>query len=226
MKRRDEIETHLREVQDRISASARAAGRDPKDITLIVVTKNFPTSDIEILKELGINDFGENRDGDAAPKASVISGTWHFQGQIQSNKLKSICSWAQVIHSLDDVRHWEIIEKTALHPLQIFLQVNLDGATSRGGVDVDSLYPLAMAVEKSTTHSLAGLMAVAPLGTEAEMAFSQLAATQIDFLKEFPTARALSAGMSGDYDIAISHGATHVRIGSSILGSRRIDEYL
>ena len=125
-----------------------------------------------------------------------------------------------MIHSLDDARHWEIIEKTAMHPLQIFLQVNLDGATSRGGVNADSLYPLAVAVERSTTHSLAGLMAIAPLETETEMAFSQLAAIRVDFLKEFPKARALSAGMSGDYEIAISYGATHIRIGSAILGSR------
>lgn len=226
MKRRDEIETHLREVQERIRASAQAAGRSSEDITLIVVTKNFPTSDVELLKELGINDFGENRDGEAAPKACAISGTWHFQGQIQSNKLKSICSWAQVIHSLDDARHWEIIERIATHPLQIFLQVNLDRDTSRGGVNLDSLYPIARAVEKSTSHSLAGLMAIAPLGTEAEIAFTQLAAIQIDFLKEFPKARALSAGMSGDYEIAIAYGATHLRIGSSILGSRRADGYL
>lgn len=220
MKRRSEIQTRLHEVQDRIAASAQAAGRNPKDVTLIVVTKKFPVSDIEILKELGVNNFAENRDGEAAPKAAAIAGTWHFQGQIQSNKLKSICSWARVIHSLDDGRHWEIIEKIALHPLQIFLQVNLDGTTSRGGANVDCLYRLALAVEKSTTHCLAGLMAIAPLGMEPEMAFSQLAAIQLGFLKEFPKARGLSAGMSGDYEIAISYGATHIRVGSSILGSR------
>lgn len=220
MKRRDEIEIHLREVHERITVSAQAAGRNPKDITLIVVTKKFPTSDIEILKELGVNNFGENRDGEAAPKAAAIAGTWHFQGQIQSNKLKSICSWARVIHSLDDERHWEVIEKIAPHPLQIFLQVSLDAAPSRGGVNGDCLYRLAEAVEKSTTHCLAGLMTVAPLGMQAEVAFSQLAGIQLDFLKEFPKARALSAGMSGDYEIAISYGATHIRVGSSILGSR------
>ena len=220
MKRHNEIKFHLREVRERIAAAAHVAGRDPAEITLIAVTKTFPISDIAILKDLGIKDFGENRDGDAAPKAHAVSGTWHFQGQIQSNKLKSICAWAHVLHSLDDARHFEIIEKTAGHPLQIFLQVNLDGSPTRGGANIDSLLRLAEVVEKNSTHTLAGLMAVAPLGIDAEMSFSQLAAIHIDFLKEFPNALALSAGMSSDYEIAIAYGATHLRIGSSILGSR------
>ena len=220
MKRHDEIEIHLREVRERIVAAAYASRRNPSEITLIAVTKTFPINDIVILKDLGIKDFGENRDGDAAPKARAVSGTWHFQGQIQSNKLKSICAWAHVLHSLDNARHFEIIEKTAVHPLQIFLQVNLDANPTRGGVSFDSLFRLGEVVEKNSTHTLAGLMAVAPLGIDAEMSFSQLAAIRIAFLKEFPKARALSAGMSGDFEIAIAHGATHLRIGSSILGSR------
>ena len=220
MKRHDEIEIHLREVRERIVAAAHASRRNPAEITLIAVTKTFPISDIVILKELGIKDFGENRDGDATPKARAVSGTWHFQGQIQSNKLKSICAWAHVLHSLDNARHFEIIEKTSVHPLQIFLQVNLDANPTRGGASIDSLFRLATVVEKNSTHTLAGLMAVAPLGIDAEMSFSQLAAIRIDFLKEFPNAHALSAGMSGDFEIAIAYGATHLRIGSSILGSR------
>ena len=220
MKRHDEIEIHLREVRERIATAAYIAGRNPAEITVIAVTKTFPISDVVILKVLGIKDFAENRDGDAAPKACAVTGTWHFQGQIQSNKLKSICAWSQVIHSLDDARHFEIIEKTAVHPLQIFLQVNLDGNTSRGGASIDSLLRLAEVVERNSTHTLAGLMAVAPLGIDVKMSFSHLAAIHTDFLKRFPNARALSAGMSGDYEIAIACGATHLRLGSSILGSR------
>lgn len=220
MNRREEIGIHLQDVRARIAASAQTARRNADEIKLIAVTKNFPVSDIEILKELGVSDFGENRDGEAAKKAATVVGTWHFQGQIQSNKLKSICSWANVIHSLDDARHFQIIEKVAVHPLQIFLQVNLDGLISRGGVNSDHLFPLAMAVEKSSNHHLVGLMTVAPLGMEADMAFSKLVQIQREFLKEFPNARALSAGMSGDFEIAIAYGATHVRVGSSILGSR------
>jgi uncharacterized pyridoxal phosphate-containing UPF0001 family protein len=167
-----------------------------------------------------VRDFGENRDAEGAEKSAVVPGTWHFQGQIQSNKLKSITSWASVIHSLDDPRHFEIIEKVAPHRLQIFLQLSLDGSDHRGGAAVEKLLGLAELVENSPNHTLAGLMSVPPLGMDPDKAFAQLAAIRSDFLKLFPTAQSLSAGMSGDYELAISHGATHVRVGSSILGSR------
>jgi uncharacterized pyridoxal phosphate-containing UPF0001 family protein len=134
--------------------------------------------------------------------------------------LKSITSWATVIHSLDDPRHFEIIEKVAPHPLQIFLQVSLDGAHHRGGAGLEDLYALATLVEKSATHTLAGLMSVPPLGLAPNDAFAQLSLIHTAFMEQFPEAKSLSAGMSGDYEAAISHGATHVRIGSSILGSR------
>ena len=196
------------------------AGRSLDEITLIAVTKTFPASDVEILRDLGVTDFGENRDADAAPKAADVAGTWHFQGQIQSNKLKSITSWAHVIHSLDEIRHFEMIEKSAPHPLEIFCQVSLDGSEGRGGVSEQKLYELAQAIEKSATHRLQGLMAVAPLGVDPADAFSKLSAIHKAFMADFPKANKLSAGMSGDYKEAIAYGATHIRIGSSILGSR------
>jgi pyridoxal phosphate enzyme (YggS family) len=197
-----------------------SAGRSLDEITLIAVTKTFPASDVEILRDLGITHFGENRDSDAAPKASTVAGTWHFQGQIQSNKLKSITSWANVIHSLDEIRHFEVIEKNAPHPLDIFCQVSLDGSEGRGGVSEQKLYELAQAIEKSATHRLQGLMAVAPLGVDPTVAFSKLSAIHKAFMADFPNANKLSAGMSGDFKEAIAYGATHIRIGSQILGSR------
>jgi uncharacterized pyridoxal phosphate-containing UPF0001 family protein len=175
---------------------------------------------VQILKELGVSDFGENRDSEGSDKSQIVQGNWHFQGQIQSNKLKSITSWASVIHSLDDPRHFEIIEKVAPHPLSIFLQVSLDGAHNRGGAGVDQLYRLAELVSDSKTHTLAGLMTVPPVEMVPEAAFSHLSVIRTEFLSRFPKADSLSAGMSGDYEVAISHGATHVRVGSSILGSR------
>lgn len=220
MSRYLEIERNLLDVRERISKAAMHSGRNVSDLTVIAVTKNFPISDIEILKELGISNFGENRDSEGASKAAAVEGTWHFQGQIQSNKLKSICSWSQVIHSLDDLRHFKIIENFATHPLQIFLQVNLDGAKNRGGADIQELFVLAEAIEANPLHILAGLMAVAPLGGDPNGAFSRLRQMHVDFLKDFPEAKGLSAGMSGDFEEAISHGATHLRIGSQILGSR------
>ena len=214
MNRKEEISHKLEDVRAKIANVA------DHEVCLIAVTKTFPISDVQILHELGVTNFGENRDAEGAEKSAVVSGTWHFQGQIQSNKLKSITSWANVIHSLDDPRHFEIIEKVAPHPLQIFLQVSLDGADHRGGAGLEDLYALAAMVDKSTTHTLAGLMSVPPLGVDPNLAFAQLAVIHTDFMGQFPEARSLSAGMSGDYEIAISHGATHVRVGSSILGSR------
>ncbi|MEY3858207.1 MAG: hypothetical protein RL290_801 [Actinomycetota bacterium] len=218
--RRSEITSNLQAVRDEISKAVASAGRSLDEIILIAVTKTFPASDVEILRDLGITHFGENRDSDAAPKASTVAGTWHFQGQIQSNKLKSITTWANVIHSLDEIRHFEVIEKSAPHPLDIFCQVSLDGSEGRGGVSEQKLYELAQAIEKSATHRLQGLMAVAPLGVDPSAAFSKLSAIHKAFMADFPKANKLSAGMSGDYKEAIAHGATHIRIGSSILGSR------
>jgi pyridoxal phosphate enzyme (YggS family) len=214
MSRKEEIAHNLETVRANIAA----VGAHP--VTLIAVTKTFPASDVQILKELGVKDFGENRDSEGAEKSAVVSGTWHFQGQIQSNKLKSITSWASVIHSLDDPRHFEIIEKVAPHPLSIFLQVSLDGAHNRGGAGVDQLYRLAELVSESKVHTLVGLMSVPPVEMDPDKAYSQLAVIRNEFLLRFPKADSLSAGMSGDYQSAISHGATHARVGSSILGSR------
>ena len=214
MNRLEEISLNLETVRSNIAKVAQ------HEVTLIAVTKTFPTSDAQILHDLGVRDFGENRDAEGAEKSAIIPATWHFQGQIQSNKLKSITSWATVIHSLDDLRHFELIEKVAPHPLQIFLQVSLDGAHHRGGAGLEDLYALAALVEKSATHTLAGLMSVPPLGLAPNDAFAQLSLIHTAFMEQFPEAKSLSAGMSGDYEAAISHGATHVRIGSSILGSR------
>lgn len=218
--RHDEIATNLGLVKARVADAALKVGRSTDEIKLIAVTKTFPISDVEVLKSLGISDFGENRDADAAPKALAVDGVWHFQGQIQSNKLKSITSWAHVIHSLDEIKHFEVIEKVATHPLEIFCQVSLDGADGRGGVGLAKLYELAAAVEKSPTHKLMGLMAVAPLALQPGQAFAQVAAIHKDFILDFPGANKLSMGMSGDFEAAIEFGATHIRVGSSILGSR------
>ena len=220
MNRLEEISNNLEIVKQRISAAAGRVNRKPEDVTLIVVTKTFPLSDVEILRSLSVANFGENRDSEAVTKAFDVAATWHFQGQIQSNKLKSITSWADVIHSLDEIKHFEMIEKIAKRPLKIFCQVSLDKAEGRGGINLDELYSLASSVQESNLHELVGLMAVAPLGIEPAHAFEQLAQIHQEFVKHFPNAVQLSAGMSNDFEAAIAHGATHIRVGSSILGSR------
>jgi pyridoxal phosphate enzyme (YggS family) len=222
--RKDEIVSNLALVKEKIKVSALASHRDINEIELIVVTKTFPASDVAILHELGIRDFGENRDSEGASKSVEVAGNWHFQGQIQSNKLKSITTWARYIHSLDSQEHLEKIatlcKERIEEPLGIFIQVSLDGVVGRGGVLPNQLNELGDLVISKAGVRLMGLMAVAPLGGAPDKAFTELAAIHKAFYTRFPTATALSAGMSGDYESAISHGATHIRVGSSILGSR------
>ncbi len=217
--RKDEIAQNLQEVKERIKSAANSVNRDPAEIQLIVVTKTFPISDIEILLDLGETNFGENRDQEAGPKAEMISATWHFQGQIQSNKIKSICQWADVIHSISSEKEiLKFAQSERKH--QVFLQVSLDGQVGRGGANPVDLAQLADLVNESNNLELLGLMAVAPLGVEPMKAFADLAQINQGFAGQFPNSKFLSAGMSGDFEAAIKNGATHIRVGSSILGSR------
>ena len=217
--RKDEIAQNLQEVKERIKSAANSVNRDPNEIELIVVTKTFPISDIEILRELGETNFGENRDQEAGPKAEIISATWHFQGQIQSNKIRSICQWADVIHSISSEKEiLKFAQSERKH--QLFLQVSLDGQEGRGGASPAELAQLADLVNESNNLELLGLMAVAPLGVEPMKAFADLAQINQGFASQFPNSKFLSAGMSGDFEAAIKYGATHIRVGSSILGSR------
>lgn len=224
MSRKDQILSNLELVKEKISAAAQAAGRSPSEITLIAVTKTFPVSDLEILYELGVRNFGENRDQEAAPKVGVLPAdiTWHFQGGIQSNKLKSISNWASVIHSVDKFKYAQMISQFSVGKTkEIFIQVSLDTLPqSREGVDPADLMQLAEQIMSLPNIQVKGLMAVAPLDQPTEQAFVRLQQIQQKFIQLYPAASSLSSGMSGDYELAISLGATHVRIGSSILGNR------
>lgn len=208
--RKTEIAQNLKKVQSEI----------PSHVHLIAVTKTFPLSDAQILAELGVREFGENRDQEGKEKAPFVQGKWHFQGQLQSNKLKSICNWADVIQTIDSIRYVELVSKAAAKELEVFIQVSLDGELHRGGALPEDLTKIADAILATGNLKLQGLMAVAPLKEEAESAFARLAKIHNLFKDNYPESPYLSAGMSGDYLQAISHGATHIRIGSSILGSR------
>ena len=224
MSRVDEISANLEKVKEQIKLAAASANRLSDDITLVAVTKTFPVSDIEILYSLGIRDFGENRDQEASEKVGLLpmDVRWHFQGQIQSNKLKSVTSWASYIHSVDQLRYAQMIsDYSAGNEKPIFMQVSLDKPPqSRSGVNPSELLELAGAISELPGIRLEGLMAVAPVDSPAEQAFAELEDIRSDFLSTFPDAKSLSIGMSGDYQIAIKYGATHIRIGSSILGIR------
>jgi pyridoxal phosphate enzyme (YggS family) len=222
--RQDEIKSNLKIVQDRISAACKNAGRDLDEIKLIAVTKTFNLEDLRVLYSLGIRDFGENRDQEASKKSQELPKdiNWHFQGQIQSNKLKSICNWAKVIHSVDQFKHAQMISDLSINSAKsIFIQVSLDDPPeSRGGIDPDKLEELAFKVAQLPGVLIEGLMAVAPMDLPGVQAFENLQQIHQVFKSKFPQAKYLSAGMSGDYEMAILHGATHLRIGSSILGKR------
>ncbi len=222
--RQEELSRSLSDVQARIFDAASRASRKAEEITLVVVTKTYPVSDVEILHQLGVTHFGENRSAEGLEKSALVSAHWHFQGQIQSNKIAAIASWAHTVHSLDDLSHvakldravGEIPEKR----LNVFIQISLDGDTSRAGVAGDDLLTLGQSISSTKNLDLVGLMVVPPVQAEPEKAFSEVAELAQRFRNEFPMARSLSAGMSGDYEIAIAHGATHIRVGSQILGLR------
>lgn len=218
MNRATQIQANLTAVRERINRACDLAGRDPQSVTLIAVTKTFPNSDVEILADLGITHVGESKEQEGHGKAEALAHlelTWHFIGQLQRNKAKKVASWAHVIHSVDRA---ELIAH--LDSREVLIQVNLDpGASGRGGVDLAGIAPLAQQITASPLR-LRGLMAVAPLGKDPEVAFSVLHQSHLELVSSYPDATWISAGMSGDLESAISHGATHVRLGSSILGSR------
>jgi hypothetical protein len=217
------ITKSFNDVQLRIATAASTAGRNLADITLIAVTKTYPVGDVEILRDLGQANFGENRTEEGAEKSLAVPGIWHFQGQVQSRKLREIAAWADVIHSLDQASHIEKLDRICAEidkKMKVFIQLSLDGAPDRGGVLEEDLSELAQAVANSQNLQLLGLMCVPPVEYEHQAAFAEIAQIHQRFIANFPLAHSLSAGMSSDFEIAIAHGATHLRVGSEILGSR------
>jgi len=222
--RKAELSRSLADVQGHILEATSRALRKSEEVTLIAVTKTYPASDVEILHQLGVTNFGENRSAEGLEKSAFVSAHWHFQGQIQSNKISAISSWAQTVHSLDDLSHVAKFDRAVGEipgkRLNIFIQISLDGDTSRAGVRGDDLLSLGQAISSTKNLDLVGLMVVPPVEAEPEKAFSEVAELAERFRQEFPMAQSLSAGMSGDYEIAIAYGATHIRVGSQILGPR------
>ncbi len=229
--RSDQLEQRLDDVRTRIHEAARASGRLPTDITLVVVTKTWPSSDIRLLHALGVRHFGENRSQEAERKAAELLDlklTWHFIGQIQSNKAAHVAAYAGVVHSVDSKRLVARLDTSAQRrgrSIDCLVQVSLDDdgvepSSGRGGAAAEDLPELAAALDAATSLRLAGLMGVAPIDAEPVVAYRRLAALQADLRERHPGAEMLSAGMSGDYEAAIAAGATHVRVGSAILGER------
>ncbi|HEX5919459.1 MAG TPA: YggS family pyridoxal phosphate-dependent enzyme [Nocardioides sp.] len=226
--RADEIAANLDVVRRRIATACTAAGRPEDDVSLVVVTKFFPASDVRLLAGLGVTDVGENRHQEAEAKVAEcvdLGLRWHFIGGLQSNKAAAVASYADVVESVDRPKLVAPLARGAHsrgRDVDVLLQVSLDppGADNRSGVAPVDLPDLAQRVEEAGMLRLRGLMAVAPLGEDPDAAFARLADVRGSFVREHPHATALSAGMSGDLEAAIRHGATHVRVGSAVLGER------
>jgi hypothetical protein len=226
--RRSEIAARLSAVRARIAAACRSVGRGSDEVTLIAVTKTRPVSDIRLLYELGVPDIGENKDQEAAPKAAESAAlgldlTWHFVGQLQTNKAASVVSYAQVIHSVDRLRLVGVLgsrARAAGRTVTCLVQVSLDGDTARGGAAEPHVAALADAVAGEDGLVLGGVMAVAPLGMPADAAFGKLRGVADEVRSAHPGAVTISAGMSDDLEPAIEAGATHVRVGTALLGGR------
>jgi PLP dependent protein len=230
--RADEVAAGLGRVRDRIAAACAEAGRPADDVRLVVVTKFFPASDVRILADLGVTDVGENRHQEAEAKAAELADLglrWHFIGGLQSNKAASVAAYADVVESVDRRKLVRPLANGAARrtdgPVEVLLQVSLDppDREGRAGADPAEVADLAAAVDEADGLVLRGLMAVAPLGEDPATAFARLAGVRRDLLAEHPEATWLSAGMSNDLEQAIHAGATHVRVGSAVLGSRPVN---
>lgn len=228
MSREQEIADGLERVRSRIATACADAGRHPEEVGLVVVTKFFPASDVTILADLGVTDVGENRHQEAQAKAAECAELplrWHFIGGLQSNKAAAVASYSDVVESVDRVKLVKGLQRGAHergHEVDVLLQVSLDppDRDGRAGADPAQLPDLATAVEEAGALRLRGLMAVAPLGEDPAAAFERLAEIRAGFRADHPDADVLSAGMSGDLEQAIAAGATHVRVGSAVLGQR------
>ena len=227
-----ELENGLAAVRSRIVAATKASGRADEP-ALIVVTKFHPADDIRRLAALGVKDVGENRDQEASAKAEALHDlglNWHFVGQLQSKKAKSVVRYAHAVHSVDRPQLVDGLaramateqDRSGRAALECFIQVSLDddAGAHRGGAAPAEVPALAEQLASARGLVLAGVMAVAPLGAPPEASFEKLAGISARLTADHPAATGISAGMSQDLEVAIRFGATHLRIGSDILGSR------
>lgn len=229
-----ELAHNLAEVRARIEAACTAAGRRAQEVTIVAITKTWPAADIRLLADLGVTHVGENRDQEARGKAELCADlglTWHFVGQLQRNKAGSVVRYADVVESVDRARLVTALDRAAAaadRRVGVCVQVDLDerppgpqeGPGGRGGCAPEDLPALADQVVGCEHLDLLGVMAVAPVGADPRAAFARLADLHVRLMVDHPGATMRSAGMSGDYELALAAGATHVRLGSALLGRR------
>jgi hypothetical protein len=233
--RRAELVSSLAAVRARIADACAAVERDPRAVTLVAVTKTYPATDVATLVELGVTDIGESRDQEAAAKVAETAELlrerpsadvprWHFVGTLQRRKARSVASYAHTVHSLDRALLVPLladaVDAAGRPPLEVFVQLSIDGDPARGGVLAADIAALANAVAARPQLRLRGLMAIAPMDVAPDDAFAVLADAAARLRADHPDADAISAGMSDDLEAAVRHGATHVRIGTALLGRR------
>jgi len=234
--RRAELEGRLAAVRERIAAACAAAGRHPDQVELMAVTKTVAAADVAVLLDLGLTLFGENRAQEAGAKVAEVAALrpganprWHFIGGLQRNKARAVVAWADRVESVDSVRLADALDRAAARacdegrrtgPLPVLLQYSVDGDPERGGVARDGLLALADHVAGCGALRLDGLMAVAPLDADPETAFADIADAAARLRSAHPAASALSAGMSGDLEVAIRHASGVVRVGTALVGYR------
>lgn len=236
--RRAELESRLTAVRARISAACLAVRRDAAEVELLAVTKTVPAGDVATLLDLGLTAFGENRAQEAAAKVAAVAELrpgaaprWHVVGGLQRNKARQVVPWAARVESVDSARLADALDTAAARgldegvraePLSVLIQLSVDGDPRRGGVTAARLDALADHVAGCGALRLDGLMAVAPLGADPDAAFTTVADAADRLRAAHPGASVLSAGMSGDFEIAIRHGSQVVRVGTALLGERPI----
>jgi len=245
--RESELTHALAAVRSRLAAAAQAAGRNVIEIELLPITKFFPATDVAILSRLGCRSVGESREQEASAKVAELARLleaspradwrevhWHMVGRIQRNKTRSLARWAHTAHSVDSSRLVTALDRAVAaalaegqrqHPLRVYVEVSLDGDVSRGGVDISApgaVDQVCAQVEESKCLELVGLMGIPPLDWAPDRAFDRLQLEHRRVLESHPNAVGLSAGMSSDFEIAVKHGSTCVRVGTALLGPRRL----
>ena len=236
--RADELARRLAALRERIATACDAAGRHPDEVTLLAVTKTVPASDVALLLDLGLTGFGENRVQEAAGKVTEVAQLrphaaprWHLVGGLQRNKARACVRWADLVESVDSIRLADALDAAVRRdqdaggrrgPLPVLVQYSVDGDPARGGVPSAGLAGLAEHVATRPGLVLTGLMSVAPLGVDPEPAFADIAVAAARLRADHPEASVLSAGMTADLDIAIRHGSNEVRVGTALVGERRL----
>jgi hypothetical protein len=231
--RRAELVGSLGAVRARIADACASVGRDPREVTLIAVTKTYPATDVVTLARLGVVDIGESKDQEArakiaelgAPPFEPVELRWHLVGRLQTNKARSVVGYASAVHSVDRAKLARALAEAAAgsersDPLDVFVQVSLDDDPDRGGVMSDKLAALADLIAERAELHLLGVMAVPPIDADPDSAFERVRELSERVRSAHPGAAAISAGMSGDLEAAVRNGATHVRVGTALLGRR------